>query len=93
MRMHIGALQFRAIGFCLHLLRIGLRLKDSDNVEDGFKLCLKSLCEQNHKNYEVHLNFSPVIVHDDWLNEYRFLFDIIKSLTLGFFNRNINIYL
>jgi spore photoproduct lyase len=29
--------------------------------------------------YEVHLNFSPVIVHDDWLNEYRFLFDIIKE--------------
>lgn len=29
--------------------------------------------------YEVHLNFSPVIVHDDWLNEYKLLFDIIKE--------------
>lgn len=24
--------------------------------EDGFKLCMKSLCEQNHNLYEVHLN-------------------------------------
>ncbi len=29
--------------------------------------------------YEVHLNFSPVIVHDDWLTEYEFLFDIIDK--------------
>jgi spore photoproduct lyase len=27
--------------------------------------------------YEVHLNFSPVIVHDDWLDEYKFLFQAI----------------
>ena len=27
--------------------------------------------------YEVHLNFSPVIVHDDWTTEYEFLFHII----------------
>jgi spore photoproduct lyase len=29
--------------------------------------------------YDVHLNFSPVIVHDNWLTEYEFLFDIIKK--------------
>jgi spore photoproduct lyase len=28
--------------------------------------------------YEVHLNFSPVIVHDNWLVEYEFLFYIIN---------------
>jgi len=29
--------------------------------------------------YEVHLNFSPVIVHDDWLRQYGALFEIISS--------------
>jgi spore photoproduct lyase len=29
--------------------------------------------------YEVHLNFSPVIVHDDWLGQYSALFQIINS--------------
>ena len=29
--------------------------------------------------YEVHLNFSPVIVHHDWLTEYEFLFDLISK--------------
>ena len=28
--------------------------------------------------YEVHLNFSPVIVHDNWLVEYEFLFHLIN---------------
>ena len=28
--------------------------------------------------YEVHLNFSPVIVHDNWLTEYEFLFHLIN---------------
>jgi DNA repair photolyase len=28
--------------------------------------------------YEVHLNFSPVIVHDDWLGQYSALFQIIN---------------
>jgi spore photoproduct lyase len=28
--------------------------------------------------YEVHLNFSPIIVHDNWLTEYEFLFHLIK---------------
>jgi spore photoproduct lyase len=29
--------------------------------------------------YEVHLNFSPVIVHDHWLTEYEFLFDLVMK--------------
>lgn len=28
--------------------------------------------------WEVHLNFSPVIVYDNWLEEYRLLFEMIK---------------
>jgi spore photoproduct lyase len=28
--------------------------------------------------YEVHLNFSPVIVHDLWLTEYEFLFHLVS---------------
>ena len=27
--------------------------------------------------YEVHLNFSPVIVHDDWLDKYKELFEVV----------------
>jgi len=29
--------------------------------------------------YEVHLNFSPVIVHDHWLAKYEFLFNLVGS--------------
>jgi spore photoproduct lyase len=29
--------------------------------------------------YEVHLNFSPVIVHDDWLKEYELLFNVVNK--------------
>jgi len=29
--------------------------------------------------YEVHLNFSPVIVHDDWLDEYEYLLIRVKE--------------
>ena len=28
----------------------------NQDVEDGFKLVMKSICEQNFNNYEVHLN-------------------------------------
>lgn len=30
--------------------------------------------------YEVHLNFSPVIVHDNWLQHYMRLFNLIDSI-------------
>lgn len=49
----------------------------SQPVEDGFKLVLKSLCEQNYQDYEVHLNLPEVYkitgekyVVPEWLNEY-----------------------
>jgi len=32
--------------------------------------------------YDVHLNFSPVIVHDNWLNEYEDLFKLINKYAL-----------
>lgn len=29
--------------------------------------------------YEVHLNFSPVIVYDEWLEDYKHLFELIDD--------------
>ena len=29
--------------------------------------------------YEVHLNFSPVIVHDNWLEKYKILFQLVDA--------------
>ena len=29
--------------------------------------------------YEVHLNFSPVIVYDNWLDDYKALFDLVDA--------------
>ena len=29
--------------------------------------------------YEVHLNFSPVIVHDNWLEKYKMLFQLVNT--------------
>ena len=29
--------------------------------------------------YDVHVNFSPVIVYDGWLNDYEFLFDMMND--------------
>jgi hypothetical protein len=47
------------------------------DVEDGFKLVLKSICEQNYDNYEVHLNIPTFYkvtgeeyVIPNWLVEY-----------------------
>lgn len=50
----------------------------SQKVEDGFKLCLKSLCEQNFESYEVHVNIpeiykitnTPYII-PEWMDEYQ----------------------
>jgi hypothetical protein len=46
-------------------------------VEDGFKIVLRSICEQNYENYEVHLNLPKVYkitnepyVIPNWLYEY-----------------------
>jgi spore photoproduct lyase len=40
---------------------------------------LRSVIDFINAGYEVHLNFSPVIVHDNWLTEYEFLFSIIDK--------------
>lgn len=29
--------------------------------------------------YEVHINFSPIIVYDGWLEDYRFLFEMVSD--------------
>lgn len=46
-------------------------------VEDGFKLVLKSVCEQNYEDYEVHLNLPNVYsvtgefyILPNWFEEY-----------------------
>ena len=32
--------------------------------------------------YEVHLNFSPVIVHDNWLKQYEILFHAVRNMAI-----------
>lgn len=33
--------------------------------------------------YEVHLNFSPVIIYDNWLEEYKFLFQLVQYYAIS----------
>lgn len=33
-----------------------------------------------YAGYDVHINFSPVIVHDTWLKEYQMLFEEVNSI-------------
>lgn len=40
---------------------------------------LKAIRLFREAGYEVHLNFSPVIVHDDWLEKYKELFLVISN--------------
>lgn len=57
----------------------------TQNVEDGFKMVMKSICEQNYKNYEVHLNL-PLIYNvtgeeyiiPQWLDEYQETYKHLK---------------
>ena len=53
--------------------------------EDGFKLCLKSLCEQNHQSYEVHLNLphkynvtGEEYVIPQWIEDYQSRYPHLK---------------
>ena len=53
--------------------------------EDGFKLCLKSLCEQNHDSYEVHLNLphkynvtGEEYVIPQWIEDYQSRYPHLK---------------
>ena len=49
---------------------------ETDDVGDRL-LAVKQFLDAG---YEVHLNFSPVIVHDNWLDIYKSFFKGIKSL-------------
>jgi len=57
----------------------------TQNVDDGFRLVMKSICEQNYKNYEVHLNL-PLIYNvtgeeyiiPQWLEEYQETYKHLK---------------
>ena len=40
---------------------------------------LRAIYEFRNAGYQVHLNFSPVIVHDNWLQHYEQLFNTIAS--------------
>ena len=40
---------------------------------------LRAIYEFRNAGYQVHLNFSPVIVHDNWLQHYESLFKTIAS--------------
>ena len=53
--------------------------------EDGFKLCLKSLCEQNYDSYEVHLNLphkynvtGEEYVIPQWIEDYQLQYPHLK---------------
>ena len=57
----------------------------NQNVEDGFKSCLTSLCCQNYSDYEVHLNLPTVYkitnekyIIPEWLNEYQKKYSHLK---------------
>ncbi len=41
---------------------------------------LRAVYEFRNAGYEVHLNFSPVIVHDNWLQHYMSLFNTIDRM-------------
>lgn len=55
------------------LMPENLRAILEPNTSDIFTR-LKAVSDFLDAGYEVHLNFSPVIVHDDWLKDYQDLF-------------------
>jgi len=57
----------------------------NNDSENGIKLVLKSLCEQSHKDYEVHFNLPEIYkvtgekyVIPTWLREYQNLYNHLK---------------
>ena len=69
-----------------HRIRVSLMpQKYSDILEPGTDLISDRIaCIHNLKKYmEVHINFSPIIYTDRWLDEYRELFKEIKSYGLN----------
>jgi spore photoproduct lyase len=43
---------------------------------------LEAVCHLLANGYEVHLNFSPVIVHDQWLEKYKSLFRLVNEYAM-----------
>lgn len=65
-----------------HRIRVSLMpQKYSDVLEPGTDLISDRIkCIPNLQEYmEVHINFSPIIYEEGWLDEYRKLFEEIKS--------------
>lgn len=57
--------------------------KYSDLLEPNTSLIIdriKSINDFIEAGYDVHINFSPVIVEDDWLKQYRMLFEEVDTL-------------
>ena len=50
------------------------------NTADIFER-LRAVHHFINAGYEVHLNFSPVIVHDNWLQHYEELFNTIRNMS------------
>jgi DNA repair photolyase len=44
---------------------------------------LQAMQELDKAGYEIHVNFSPIIVYDNWLEEYKELFQKVKALGLN----------
>lgn len=65
-----------------HRIRISLMpqifsdiLEPNTDLIDNRINCIETLQDK----LEVHINFSPIIYHDNWLNEYRKLFEKLKG--------------
>jgi spore photoproduct lyase len=65
-----------------HRIRISLMpqvfsdiLEPNTDLIDNRINCIEKLQDQ----LEVHINFSPIIYHDNWLNEYKNLFEKLKG--------------
>jgi len=43
-----------------------------------------------NQSYDVHLNFSPVIVTDNWLHDYKILFNQVNKLINDDYKSNIS---
>jgi hypothetical protein len=58
----------------------------TQDVEDGFKLVMKSICEQNFNNYEVHLNLPLIynVVSNSSSIDSNLLYEIISRV--GYFS-------
>jgi spore photoproduct lyase len=44
---------------------------------------LQAMQKLDKAGYEIHVNFSPIIVYDNWLEEYKELFQKVKALGLN----------